>query len=218
MQSKLRDKIRNIPTASLSDALDGLGIRGFMDHAIRSRTIEAKIVGPAVTVKDKLSKTRTPPIKALEAIEKAHEGDVFVRVIEGASEAEVCSIGLFGGIMGLGSKMKGLAGAVIDAGARDIIECAEMGFPVFSRSVVPTTSIGRTEVVGLNVPVKCGGITVKPRDIIVGDQDGVVVIPKDKLNAVLEAATEIDDREKKVSLELKKGTPVTEAVKKFSRI
>ena len=218
MKSSIRKKIVSIPTASLSDALDRLRIVSSMDHAIKSRTIDAKIVGPAVTIKDRLSQDENPPSKALEAIESAQKGCVLVRAIENVGQDEASNIGLFGGIMGLGSKMKGLSGAVIDAGTRDIIECKEIGFPVFSRSVVPTTSIGRTEVVAINVPLKCGGIVVKPGDIVVGDLDGGVVIPEDKLCAVLEIAMEIDMRERKVSMELKKGTPVTKAVSKFSRI
>jgi len=60
-------------------------------------------------------------------------------------------------------------------------ECKMLAFPVFSRSVIPANSVGRTEVVEINVPIFCGGVLVKPGDIVVGDADGVVVIPREKL-------------------------------------
>lgn len=218
MRSKILREIEGIPTASLSDALDSLGIKGFMNHTIKPRVNNVRIVGFAVTVKDIISDKGEPPMKALEAIEKAQEGDVFVRAIEGASQEEASNIALFGGIMALGSKMKGLTGAVIDGGVRDVIEYRELGFPVFSRSVIPSTSVGRTEVVGVNVPVKCGDVMVNPGDVIVGDSDGVIVIPRGKLEAVIETAKRIDELEVKVAEELKKGASLTEAVKKHSRI
>lgn len=218
MRSKILKEIGKIPTASLSDALDNLGIRGFMDCAIKSQVGDVKLAGFAITVKDVLSEKKIAPIEALEAIEKAQRGDVFVRSIEDASKEEASNIALFGGIMALGSKMKGLAGAIIDGGVRDVIEYKEIGFPVFSRSVVPSTSVGRTEVVGVNVPINCGGVIVNPGDLIVADSDGVVVIPKEKLEAVIEAAKRIDEFEKRVVEELERGTSLRESVKKYSRI
>ncbi|NWF86766.1 RraA family protein [Candidatus Bathyarchaeota archaeon] len=218
MRRELLEELWRIPTASLSDALDNLGIRGFMDYDIKLRTADAKIVGFAVTIKDVPSEKKAAPLKALEAIDNAKKGDILVRAIENAEKTEICNIGLFGGIMALGCKKKGLAGAVIEGGVRDISECYELKFPVFARSVVPTTSVGRTEVVGVNVPVKCGGVIVEPDDVIVGDLDGVVVIPKEKLNSVVEAARKIDELEKNVAADLMKKAPLTETVKKHSRI
>jgi regulator of RNase E activity RraA len=214
---KLPEELYKTPTASLSDALDALGIKGFMNHDIKPCVKDLKLVGGAVTVKDVLSKKKSLLLEALEAIESANPGDVYVRSIEGGGE-ESANIGLFGGLMALGSKTKGLAGAVIDAGARDITEYEEMGFPVFSKSVVPSTSLGRTEVVGVNVPICCGGVLVNPGDVIVGDNDGVVVIPKDKLDQVLESAKGMDEKESRMTRELKQGRSLLDTVKKYSRI
>jgi regulator of RNase E activity RraA len=217
MNKFLKD-LRAIPTASVSDALDNLGTKGIMNHAIKMRTSNTRVVGFAVTVKDVLTKEKSSPLRALEAIETAQKGDILVRAIEEASDDVTCDIALFGGIMALGSSMRGLSGAVLDGGARDIMECKALHFPVFSRSVVPTTSVGRTKVLEVNVPLNCGGVRVNPGDVIMGDTDGVVVIPREKLEAVTVAAKEIDDRERKVSEELKKGTPLPASVKKYSRI
>jgi len=218
LKSSFLRKILEIPTASLSDALDGIGIRGYMDHSIKSRTCDVKVVGPAVTVKDRLSNRRVIPIKALEAIENAPRGAVLVRAIENVSVDEASNIALFGGIMAYASKTKGLSGAVLDGGFRDLAECKMLAFPVFSRSIVPTNSVGRTEVVDVNVPIICGGVPVNPGDIIVGDADGVIVIPKEKLGEVVEQASKIEETEKKITTELKKSTSILSIIKKYSRL
>ena len=77
-------------------------------------------------------------------------------------------------------KVRGLAGVVIDGGARDIDEIEAIGLPVFSRSVTPSTSVGRYVSVAKNVAVMCAGVMVRPGDWIVGDVTGVVVVPQEK--------------------------------------
>jgi regulator of RNase E activity RraA len=218
MENKFFKKLFKIPTASLSDALDNIGIRGFMDHHIKPRTCTLKIVGSAITIKDKISNKKVTPLKALEAIEKAQKGSILVRAIEDANVEEASNIALFGGIMASASKIKGLGGAVLDGGLRDVSECKALSFPVFSRSVVPTNSVGRTEVVDVNVPIFCGGVHVRPGDVIVGDADGVVVIPQEKLQEVVDRALKIEELEKKVTAELQKGASILKTVKKCSRI
>ncbi|MEM2105245.1 MAG: RraA family protein [Candidatus Bathyarchaeia archaeon] len=218
MEDRLLKKLWKIPTASLSDALDSIGVRGFMDYHIKPRTCESKVVGRAITVKDKISSRKLTPIKALEAIEAAEKGCVLVRAIEEANIEEASNIALFGGIMASAAKAKGLGGAVLDGGLRDVSECKSLGFPVFSRSVIPTNSVGRTEVVDVNVPIVCGGVRVNPEDIIVGDADGVVVIPKEKLEEVVQLALKIEDVEKRMAADLGKGASILETVKKYSRM
>lgn len=207
-------ELYKIPTASLSDALDAVGVRGFMTHGIKPIIEGVKIVGPAVTVKDVPSKRKAPPILALEAIDRAREGDVFVRAVEG----DASDVALWGGLMELAAKVKGLAGAVIDGGVRDLVEIKELELPVFARSIVPSTSVGRTEVVDINVPILCGGVLVQPGDVIVGDDDGVIAIPQEKLEQVLKVALQIDELEKKEAEEIRLGKPLVETVRKHARI
>lgn len=218
MKDEYLKTLLKIPTASLSDALDNIGIRGFMDYQIKPRTFTSKIVGSAITVKDKISNKKVTPLKVLEAIEKAHKGNILVRAIEDAHGEEASNIALFGGIIAFASKIKGLGGAVLDGGLRDQSECRALGFPVFSRSVVPTNSVGRTEVVDINVPIICGGVLVSLGDVIVGDEDGVIVIPQGKLEEVVKQALKIEEKEKKIAAELQKNVSALEAVKKYSRM
>jgi len=215
-RDKLIQKLYKAPISSLSDALDAIGFKGFMSPEIRPRVRGIKIVGHAITVKDVLSDEKVPPLKALEAIDKAGRGEVFVRAVERGKEAS--NVALFGGLMALNAKMKGLAGAIIDGGTRDIIECEKLRFPVFSRSIVPSSSVGRTKVIAVNIPVFCGGVLVNPRDLVVGDYDGVVVIPREKLKQVIELAEEMDENERKVVEELKRGKSLLETVKKGGRL
>ncbi len=207
-------KLYNIPTASLCDALDNIGFKGFMSHEIKPSLETIKIVGPAVTIKDVLSEKKVAPMSALRAIDDASPGDIIVR----ASEEDMKEIALWGGLMGLAAKGRGIEGAVLDGGVRDIAELKEMRFQVFSSSVVPSTSVGRTEVVGVNVPVTCGGVLVSPGDIIVGDPDGVVVIPAGELEMVIGIAEKMDAVEKEEAEDLKKGNSLVETIKKYARV
>ncbi|MDH5794825.1 MAG: RraA family protein, partial [Candidatus Bathyarchaeota archaeon] len=116
------------------------------------------------------------------------------------------------------AKVKGIQAAVLDGGSRDLVEAEEMKFPIYARSVVPTTSVGRTKVSAINVPIECGGVTVAPGDVVVADVDGVVVIPKQKLAEVLKLAQDIDKIEKAEVVELRKGNKMAEVIQKYARI
>ena len=106
-------------------------------------------------------------------------------------DASSCpDVGFWGSTIALIAKAKGVEGAVIDGGCRDTWEIRRIEFPVFC------SNIGRTEVVGrleirpedVNIPVTIGGVTVNPYDIIIGDDDGVVVVPKGIAEEVLKRA------------------------------
>jgi regulator of RNase E activity RraA len=98
--------------------------------------------------------------------------------------------------MTAGAVANGHAGAVLDGGVRDLTEIRrDYGFPVYARDVSPGTTLGRYKTVASQVPVRVGGIVVHPGDIVVGDVDGVVVVPQAKAAEVLKMAQEIDARE-----------------------
>ena len=211
----LLKELQKIPTASISDALDRVGVRGFMSNKIKPAFEFQRVVGPAVTIKQIPTHEREIPLRALGAIDSAEPGAVIVIAVEGGSADDIA---LWGGLMGLASKVRGVRAAVLDGGVRDLVEIRELGFPVFARSIVPSTSVGRLKVVGVNAPISCGNVLVKPGDIIVGDWDGVVVIPLERLSKVMEIARQIDETERKEAEELRKGTPFTEVIKKFARV
>ena len=100
-------------------------------------------------------------------IDNAKPGEVGVIVVENGLD-----VAGLGGLMGTTAKVRGMAGVLIDGGLRDIAELRALDLPSYSRSVVPSSSVGRWASVSNNTPVQCAGVTVKPGDIIVAGEDG----------------------------------------------
>lgn len=176
-------------------------ITGFMSFEIKPLFGERRIAGPAVTTKDALSRIAEPPLLALKAIDSAERGDVIARTADGDSR----NIGLWGGLMATASKQRGIEAVAVDGGIRDVAEMTKLQLPIFARSVVPSTSIRRTEVLATNIPVVCGGVEVNLGDIVVGDCDGVVVTPIQHVTQVLKRAEEIDRIENLEAEDLRRG-------------
>lgn len=213
--TELVDGFREVATASLADALDRRGLRGFMTFEMKPRTIVKKIVGPAVTVREVPSSEEQPPTKALQAIDSAEPGSVIVI----GTDADAREVALWGGLMTAGAVARQLEGAVLNGGVRDIEEIRrDYGFAVYSKSVVPSTTLGRWIAIEMNVPVNCGGVTVNPGDIIVGDADGVVVVPRPFADEVLDDARDIEEKERKMVLYIQKVKSITRAVSEYNRI
>ena len=213
---QLIEGFKKVTVASVADAVDQVtGMRGFMTHDMRP-IFKTKVVGPAVTVLIRPSIKATEPQTrnhSLMAIDEADPGSVLVIVVE-----ESLDISGIGGLMATACKARDLAGAVIDGAARDVDEIAEMGFPVFSRSITSATSVGRYASVGKNIQVQCAGVPVTPGDILVGGSDGVVVVPREKAAEVLDIAQKIDEKEAKMVPLIKKEKSILKAVEKFKRL
>ena len=212
----LAEGFRLVEVASVADAMEQLyGERRYMTHQMRPLA-PAKFAGPAVTVllkKEEHKEGSAASQGMLDAIDTAPPGSVYVMVLEdGADFAGI------GGLMATAMKYRGLAGAVIDAGVRDTPQIRKLQFPVFSRGVVPSTSINHYRFAGTNVPVTCAGARVSAGDWIVADEDGVAVVPKDRAAAVLKKAQELDDTEHRMLPFIEKFRSIKEAVARFGRI
>lgn len=183
---------RAVATASVSDAVDSVtGKRGYMDAAIKPRINDQKIAGPAVTITAVATTEFLPPQLALDAIDDSPAGSVICISVEGDE-----NVAVWGGLMTAGAYANRHEAAVLDGAVRDITEIRrDYDFPVFARAASPGTSLGRYKTVAMNEPALIGGITVHPGDIIVGDLDGVVVVPHAQAAEVLAMAREIDQRE-----------------------
>ena len=205
---------RGITTASVADALWALGISGHMSHEIKP-FMKVKIVGPAVTVREEPTTTeRVPPSHALDLIDHSPAGSVIVIAVDGFRDVAV-----WGGLMTAGAVVNGLEGAVLDGGVRDVEEIErDFGFPVFSRSICPATTVGRFKTVAANVPVSVGGVTVNPGDLIVGDRDGVIVVPRSQVEAVLKGAQDIEDRERQQTRLIRETKSLLKGLEKYQRI
>jgi 4-hydroxy-4-methyl-2-oxoglutarate aldolase len=182
-----------VAVASVADAVDKVcGQRGYMSSGIKPRINDKRICGPAATVLEAATDEFVPPQHALDLIDEAPKGSVIVIAIEGGQP----DVAVWGGLMTAGAVANGHAGAVLEGGVRDLVEIRrDYGFPVYALDVSPGTTLGRYRTVASQVPVRVGGVTVHPGDIVVGDVDGVVVVPKDRAVEVLAMAQEIDARE-----------------------
>ena len=182
-----------VAVASVADAVDKVcGRRGYMDCSIKPRINDKRIAGPAATVLEAATDEVVPPQHALDLIDEAPTGSVIVISIAGGEP----NVAVWGGLMTAGAVANGHAGAVLDGAVRDLTEIRrDYDFPVYAREVSPGTTVGRYRTVASQVPVCVGGIMVHPGDIVVGDVDGVVVVPQDKAAEVLAMAREIDARE-----------------------
>lgn len=222
----LIEGFRTVEVASVSDAMEQLyGQRAYMGHEMRALA-PAKFAGPAVTVLLKREEHKEGSAASqgmLDAIDAAPPGSVYVMVLErgtaadGFSEEGTDYAGI-GGLMATAMKYRGFAGAVIDASVRDTPQIRKLQFPVFSRGVVPSTTINHFRVTGVNVPVTCAGVPVSPGDIVAADEDGVAVIPRGKATDVLKKSQELDDTEHRMLPFIEKFRSIKEAVKQFGRI
>jgi 4-hydroxy-4-methyl-2-oxoglutarate aldolase len=190
-----KELIKEISQFSAATLHEALGRYGNLPSGIKPISSKMKICGPAFTVK-------TMPrdnVLLHRAYAYAQAGDVIVANCSGFYEA-----GYWGDLMSLGAKTKGINGLVIDGCVRDADDIEAMGFPVFSRGlcILGTSNHGDGT---LNEPIIMGDWVVNPNDIIVGDRDGVVVIPQNRVEEAIEKAYARELKEENVRIELRKG-------------
>lgn len=209
---------RGTTVASVADAVDQVaGKRGYLESDFRP-FVEGVVVGRARTalVRPAPADKATPALAvkhSVEMIDSAKPGEVGVIVMENG-----LNVAAIGGLMATAAKARDMAGIVIDGGVRDIAEIRRLGLPVYARSATPATAVGRYASVSRDEPVWCGGVLVSSGDIIVAGEDGIVVVPKDKAEAVLKLAIEIDERESKMVPVIQQLKSLTEAIARFNRI
>ncbi|MDX2267236.1 MAG: RraA family protein [Bryobacter sp.] len=204
--------------ASIADAVDQItGSRGYMNFDMRP-VAGNQLAGRAITalVRPAPPSVSTPAVAtkhSVEMIDNAKPGEVGVILMEGSLD-----VAAIGGLMGTAAKSRGMAGMVIDGATRDVLELRAMGLPVFARSISPGTAVGRFATVAKNIEVQCGGVAVRPGDIIIGGEDGVVVVPQEKEKEILARAREIDERETKMVPFIQKFKSLSQAIAQFNRI
>jgi 4-hydroxy-4-methyl-2-oxoglutarate aldolase len=162
----------SVPTTCISDAMDGLNN---FHPAIKPLKEEYKVAGRAFTVKIPVGEN----LSVLEAISKAKPGDILVVDAKGDQYRAIA--GDF--VVGMAQTL-GIGGLVVDGVIRDIVGVKALNYPVFSRGTTVAAS-GKAGIGEVNVPISCGGVPVNPGDIIVGDADGVVVIPQAREQEIL---------------------------------
>jgi regulator of RNase E activity RraA len=190
---------RDVPAGNVCDAMDRLGA---MDHRIKPLNPDWHLSGPALTV-------RTRPgdnLMVWKALDVARPGDVLVVATYGYGTTST-----LGEIVVMTAKALGLAGIVCDGMCRDASGIRATGLPTFVVGSVPS-SPGKDGPGEIGGPVSCGGAVVRSGDIIVGDEDGVVVVPLSDAPAVLERLKAIEDKEARMLANIQAGRLIPEWV------
>ncbi|RYF59131.1 MAG: RraA family protein [Comamonadaceae bacterium] len=193
--------------AALSDALDRLSIVG-QCHKIRPCDPDFRMAGRAFTVL--YEAVQSTPGTVGEFIDDAPAGSVIVIDNQGKDD-----VGTWGNILTEAAHRRGMAGTVIDGNNRDVALCRSLGYPIYSRNTWMRTGKGRIQLKALQVPVVIGNVTVHPGDIVVGDPDGVVVIPRAQEDAVLDAAEQITRNEEQLRDAIRQGMRMDQARQTF---
>ena len=190
-EEDLFEAFAKVSTPNISDAMQK---RGEMKGVLPRINRKTKMVGRALTVKTADGDWAKP----VEAIDRAKKGDVIVIDVGGGPTA------VWGELASWSSKVKGVAGVVIDGAARDIDTILDIGFPVFSRFVTPKAGEpkGHGEIAS---EIECGGQLVRTGDWIVGDENGVMVIPQEIAVEIANRSLDVLERENRIREEIKRG-------------
>lgn len=200
-------RAKALDTATLSDALDRLGIVG-QCYRIAGRDPSFEMAGRAFTML--CGPASNPPGTVGDYIDDVPEGGVVVIDNGGREDATI-----WGDILTEIAHRRGLAGTVIDGISRDVSLCRKLGYPVFSLGHWMRTGKDRVQVEQIGCAVNIGGARVAPGDLLRGDPDGVVVLPQALEAAVLDAAEEINAAEEKIREACRGGLRLDEARRQF---
>jgi 3-hexulose-6-phosphate synthase / 6-phospho-3-hexuloisomerase len=192
----IRDIFRTVSTPNISDAMHRKGAM----TGIFSLCGDVKMIGPAVTVQTFAGDWAKP----VEAIDRARPGDVIV--INNDAGIHVAP---WGELATMSCMTKGIAGVVIDGAVRDVDDIRRLQFPVFARATVPNA--GEPKGLGeINAEISCCGQTVRPGDWIIGDESGVVVVPKERAYEVARRALEVKKTEERIREEIRRGSTLSQ--------
>jgi 4-hydroxy-4-methyl-2-oxoglutarate aldolase len=195
-----------LSTTNVSDALDRLQLRGAPHGILPLWPGCQKIVGRAMTMKLVPQGSASPVLGTLEAIVAADPGDVLVIDQDGRMD-----VNSFGGIATFTAVKFGLVGVVIDGVTRDIDEMKSQGFAAYGRGVIQQSIRNRCAFGGHSIEVQLGDCSVQRGDLLMGDDNGVVVVPQRHMSEVLKIAQECAETEERVKDMIAQGVHPVEA-------
>jgi 4-hydroxy-4-methyl-2-oxoglutarate aldolase len=213
----LLDRLRACPTATLCDAFIKTGLRRpermLMEQLMPIRPHAGIVAGRARTML--MGTVRDPERSAIVS-----NRPLAFKLVDGAGPDDFLVVGaprglpyaIWGGVLTLQASLRGAAGAVADGMTRDVADIQRTGFPVWCRGVTPLPAgYGGYSCLATNVPVTCAGAEVLPGDYVVGDQDGVLVIPSDQAEAIARACQEMEHAEAVAQEKLRSGSSMLDA-------
>lgn len=209
----MRERFASIYTAALADVLDARGHRAqTLPPSIRALQPETRLAGPAFTVRGRPAETADYDAalrKVLRMLGEVPAEHVAVYACEQDVTAHLGELSV------TSLKARGVAGCVLDGGCRDASFILEESFPVFCRYVTPEDSTWRWELEATQVPVTIGRVRIEPGDWIVGDADGVVVVPREIAEDVLLEAEAKAAAENEIRVAVRSGMPALEAYERY---
>lgn len=208
---KYRARFEKLSTTNVSDAMDALGIKGSTYGIRPMRESWGKVVGRAVTVRmTAAGETKNKHHLGMKAISVAEPGDIII-IDNGGRLDTSC----WGGILANSAKVKGVGAVVIDGACRDLDDCIDIDFPVYARGTVVWTARGRIMEQSTNEMIQFGGVQVRPGDVVMGDRSGVVVVPYERVEEVLDKSEELYEKEEAMVREILASGDVLAVDNKF---
>ncbi len=207
---------RLLYTAVLSDVLDSLGrtgqamrpfVRPADDSLVMVGRARTGLYAPTYSVRE----GENPYELEMDLVDSLQADEVAVLACDGPTER----IAPWGELLSTASRARGAAGCVTDGLVRDLRHIRAMRFPVFHGGIGPLDSKGRGKMVEMDTPVRCGGVEVRTGDLVFGDVDGVVVVPREIEEEVLRIATGKVTSEDRTREELAQGRPLREVFAKY---
>jgi regulator of RNase E activity RraA len=205
---------RRIGTSAWSDVLDEIGVEGVVGGLVR-RSGAGRFAGFAVTAKAQagpLGSRKREAFAVGQMIDAVGPGQVLVIDVGGA---EVSS---FGGLASLAAKIKGIAAVVIDGACRDAEEIRETGLWLASRHITPRSGKKRIEVEHIGRPISISGVSVAPGDLMIGDETGIVIVPRRHQEQALAVARRMMSMDQEIERAIKAGTSFREAARNANYI
>jgi regulator of RNase E activity RraA len=214
------DRYKKLYAGAVFDVLEGLGYSNqALSHEIVALAPGMKLAGPAFTVKgtvsaERDSEARNRRIKMVRTMTSP--------CVEVRDRGTAFNVAIYGELSATTARAHGAVGALIDGGTRDSSHLISMDFPVFARYRCPVEAFGRYTWLHCQVPVRMSGelsesVTVNPGDFIFGEADGVIVIPKDMILAVLEECERIKGLEDQARHDFARGDDPLEVFQRYNR-
>ncbi len=190
-----------LSTPQVSDALKSIVNHPWVIKSLKPLKDEFRIIGNAITIDTSSNDWGT----ALKAIDIAQKGDILVIHSKDDNNA------VWGELTSKTAQKKGLAGTIVYGAVRDAATIKNLNYPVFTRSIIPNAGEPLGEGT-LNVPIKCGEVTINPQDVIIGDDCGVIVVPAEIFHSVMKKTLKIKNNERKILQKIEEGWPLSEII------
>ncbi len=213
-EADLTRRLAALYTGAVADILDEMGCRNqCLPAEIRPLDPRMKVAGPIYPVRGRAKPPGDRPdprYRQMDMLDAIYPGSVVV--IDPGEETRAAH---WGELMSNTARQKGARGCIVNGGLRDSAQILEIGFPVFRRFHSPLTAVHRFEITDFGQPIAIGGVAVMPRDYVLGDIDGVLVIPRAIAADVVATAEAVREKETIVRGQLQRGGSIRELFDKY---